>query len=127
MRPAVGGQMLWWSYGDSTCRNAENGAPCDAATVLTHSVERAYEYGWNYLEIYNADIVGLPSVIHYAHTLLAQSSPTPTPTPAPTATPTPTPYPQTHLTWRREIPSAETGRARKGLGHMCADFSISSR
>jgi hypothetical protein len=79
------------SYGDSTCRNAENGAPCDAATVLTHSVERAYEYGWNYLEIYNADIVGLPSVIHYAHTLLAQSSPTPAPTPTPTPTPGPTP------------------------------------
>jgi hypothetical protein len=35
--------------------------------VLTHSGQRAYEYGWNYLEIYNADIVGLPSVIHYAH------------------------------------------------------------
>jgi len=74
LRPAVGGQMLWFSYGDSTCRNAENGVPCDAATVLTNSVERAYEYGWNYLEIYNADIVGLPSVIHYAHGLLAQSS-----------------------------------------------------
>ena len=72
LRPAVGGQMLWWSYGDSTCHNAANGAPCDAATVLTHSVERAHDYGWNYLEIYSADIVGLPSVIHYAHGLLAQ-------------------------------------------------------
>ena len=81
LRPDVGGQMLWFSYNDSTCRNAANGAPCDAATVLTHSVERAHDYGWNYLEIYNADIMGLPSVIHYAHTLLAQSSPSPTPTP----------------------------------------------
>jgi len=71
LRPAVGGQMLWWSYGDSTCHNAENGAPCDAATVLTHSVERAHDYGWNYLEIYSADIVGLPSVIHYAHSILS--------------------------------------------------------
>jgi hypothetical protein len=77
MRPAVGGQMLWRSYSDSACHNAENGAPCDAATVLTNSVERAYEYGWNYLEIYSADIVGLTSVIHYAHMLLRQSSPTP--------------------------------------------------
>jgi hypothetical protein len=73
LRPAVGGQMLWFSYGDPTCRNAANGAPCDAATVLTHSVERAHDYGWNYLEIYSADIVGLPSVIHYAHGLLTQS------------------------------------------------------
>jgi hypothetical protein len=74
MRPAVGGQMLWWSYGDSTCRNAIGGAPCDAATVLTHSVERAHDYGWNYLEIYNADVVGLPSVIHYAHGLLTATN-----------------------------------------------------
>ena len=74
MRPSVGGQMLWWSYGDSTCRNAAGGAPCDAATVLTHSVERAHQYGWNYLEIYAADVVGLPSVIHYAHGLLAQAT-----------------------------------------------------
>ena len=77
LRPSVGGQMLWFSYNDSTCRNAANGAPCDAATVLRHSVERAHDYGWHYLEIYNADIVGLPSVIHYAHGLLAQSSLTP--------------------------------------------------
>ena len=78
LRPAVGGMMLWFSYGDDTCRNAANGAPCDAATVLTHSVERARDYGWNYLEIYNADIVGLPSVIHYAHSILS-ASPTPAP------------------------------------------------
>jgi glycosyl hydrolase family 42 (putative beta-galactosidase) len=95
MRPSVGGQMLWWSYGDSTCRNAANGAPCNAATVLTHSVERAHDYGWHYLEIYAADVVGLPSVIHYAHGLLTQSSPTPTPTP--TATPIATPYPPSNL------------------------------
>jgi Beta-galactosidase len=76
MQPSVGGQMLWWSYAELTCRNAAGGAPCDAATVLTHSVERAHQYGWNYLEIYSADIVGLPSVIHYAHGLLTQSSPT---------------------------------------------------
>jgi hypothetical protein len=97
LRPAVGGQMLWFSYGDATCRNAPAGAPCDAATVLTHSVERAHDYGWHYLEIYNADVVGLPSVIHYAHRLLAQSSPTPTPTASPSATPIPTLYPPTNL------------------------------
>jgi hypothetical protein len=89
LRPSVGGQMLWFSRGDSTCRNAANGAPCDEATVLTHSVQRAHDYGWHYLEIYNADIVGLPSVIHYAHGLLAQSSPTPTSTPTPIQTPSP--------------------------------------
>jgi hypothetical protein len=97
LRPDVGGQMLWFSYGDSTCRNAANGAPCDAATVLTHSVERAHDYGWHYLEIYNADIVGLPKVIHYAHTLLTQSSPSPTPTPASSPTPNSTPQPPTNL------------------------------
>ena len=97
LRPAVGGQMLWFSYGDSTCRNAANGAPCDAATVLTHSVERVHDYGWNYLEIYNADIVGLPSVIHYAHTLLAQSSPSPTPVPSPTPNSTPAPPTNLHV------------------------------
>jgi hypothetical protein len=102
LQPAVGGQMLWFSYGDSTCRNAANGAPCDAATVLTNSVERAYEYGWNYLEIYSADIVGLPSVIHYAHTLLTQSSPTPTPTPSPTP-PAPSPPPDFNGNHRSDI------------------------
>jgi len=75
LRPAVGGQMFWFSYGDSTCRNAENGAPCDAATVLTNSVERAYEYGWNYLEIYETDVINLPAVISYAHMILTPPNP----------------------------------------------------
>jgi hypothetical protein len=97
LRPDVGGQMLWFSYGDSTCRNAANGAPCNAATVLTNSVDRAHQYGWHYLEIYNADIVGLPSVIHYAHTLLAQSSPSPTPVPSPTPNSTPAPPTNLHV------------------------------
>ena len=88
LRPAVGGQMLWFSYNDSTCRNAANGAPCDAATVLTNSVQRARDYGWTYLEIYRADILGLPSVIHYAHNILSASG-----IPTPTATPTPVPTP----------------------------------
>jgi hypothetical protein len=90
LRPGVGGQMLWFSYGDSTCRNAANGAPCDAATVLTNSVQRARDYGWNYLEIYRADVLGLTSVIHYAHSILSASAiPMPTPSPSPTALPTP--------------------------------------
>jgi hypothetical protein len=87
LQPAVGGQMFWFAYGDTTCRDALNGAPCDAATVLTHTAERARDYGWNYLEIYRADVLGLPDVIHYAHSILSASG---TPSPSPTPTPTPT-------------------------------------
>ena len=93
-KPQVGAQMLWWVYGDNTYKM--NGRVSgDPTTILKNAVDLAHGYGLKYLEIYQADITGLPSAIHYAHGLLTQSSPTPTPTP--TATPIPTPYPPTNL------------------------------
>jgi len=78
-RPQVGGQMLWFTYGDSTYRN-NGGVPADPTSVLENAVNLAHSYGLKYLEIYTADILGLPSAVHYAHNLL---------TAVPSATPTP--------------------------------------
>jgi hypothetical protein len=75
-QPSVGGQMLWFTYNDPTYRN-NRGVPADPTTVLENAVDLAHGYGLKYLEIYQADVAGLPSVIHYAHMLLRQSSPTP--------------------------------------------------
>jgi hypothetical protein len=68
-QPEVGGQMLWFTYNDSTYRN-NGGVPADPTTVLEKAVDLAHSYGLNYLEIYQADVAGLPSAIHYAHTIL---------------------------------------------------------
>jgi hypothetical protein len=98
-QPEVGGQMLWFTYNDSTYRN-NGGVPADPTTVLENAVDLAHGYGLKYLEIYQADVAGLPSAIHYAHSIL---SATPDSLAAPTvlsATPAPTnPTAQINLTW----------------------------
>lgn len=68
-QPAVGGQMLWFTYNDPTYRN-NGGVPADPTVVLENAVDLAYGYGLKYLEIYEADVAGLPSAIHYAHSIL---------------------------------------------------------
>lgn len=84
--------MLDNVYGDSSCR--VNNGVCNyndgGAAVLTACVDAAVSYGVNYIEIYEPDVINLPTVITYARQKLA-ASPTPTPTPTPTETPTPTP------------------------------------
>jgi hypothetical protein len=79
-RPGVGGQMLWFTYNDSTYRN-NGGVQADPTTVLENAVNLAHGYGLKYLEIYTADILGLPWAVHYAHNLLT-AAPSPTPTPS---------------------------------------------
>jgi Beta-galactosidase len=68
-RPAVAAQMLWFSYGDKNYRN-NGGTPCDPATSLRSSIDTGVSYGTNYIEIYQTDIINLPTVISYAHSVL---------------------------------------------------------
>jgi hypothetical protein len=68
-RPAIGAQALWFSYGDLTYRN-NRGLPCAPATALQRMVAVSRSYGVSYLELYETDVVNLPSVVLYAHNLL---------------------------------------------------------
>ena len=68
-RPDVGGQMVYWCYGDTTYR-VNHGVPIDPSTALTTSVDKGVGYGMKYIEIYRRDIVNLPAATHYAHTAL---------------------------------------------------------
>lgn len=65
-------QMLWFSFGDATCRNIGKVAPCDAAATLRQSVDNGKAYGAKWIELYNADVANLPDVVAYAHTQLTQ-------------------------------------------------------
>lgn len=71
-RPDVAAQMLWFSYGDSTCRNNGHRSPCKAETTLRQSVATGATYGMKYIEIYEEDVLHLPDVIRYAHELLTK-------------------------------------------------------
>src|SRR6266542_3633234 len=90
-QPLVGGQMLYPAVNDPTYRD-NCGVPIDPAVALTRSVDAAVSYGEKFIEIYQTDVLNLPTAITYAHNALTE---TPTPTPSPTATPTPTPSPTT--------------------------------
>jgi hypothetical protein len=68
-RPVVAGQMLWFCYGDTTYR-MNGGVLADPATVLLNSINAGVSYGMKYMEIYQTDVVNLPSVISYAHSKL---------------------------------------------------------
>lgn len=71
-RPDVAGQMLWFSYGDPTCRNNGRQAPCDPEATLRRSIDIGLAYGMKYIEIYQADVLHLPTVIHYTHDALTK-------------------------------------------------------
>ncbi|MBA3962945.1 MAG: beta-galactosidase [Chthoniobacterales bacterium] len=81
-RPDVAGQMLAAVYGDSTFRS-NGGVPGDAATILQSTVDDSVAYGLKYLEIYERDVVSLPSVITYAHTALTGTAGSGPPAPKP--------------------------------------------
>lgn len=68
-RPAVAAQALWFSYRDSTYRN-NGGTPCDAATSLQRLVDTGAAYGVGYIELYEVDVINLPTVIAHAHSVL---------------------------------------------------------
>jgi hypothetical protein len=68
-RPDVAGQMLDASYGDSTYRN-NGGVPADPGTVLDSCFIRSVTYGLNYLEVYQTDVLNLPSTIGYGSQLV---------------------------------------------------------
>ena len=70
--PDVAGQMLWYSYGDPTCRNNGGRAPCDPEATLRRAVDVGLAYRMKYVEIYEQDVLHLPGVIRYAHDALAK-------------------------------------------------------
>jgi uncharacterized repeat protein (TIGR01451 family) len=90
-QPLVAGQMLYPCVNDPTYR-VNCGVPIDPAAALREAVDAAVSYGEKFIEIYQTDVLNLPTAIAYAHNVLI-ATPTPTPTPSPTATPTATPTP----------------------------------
>lgn len=64
--------MLWYSYGDPTCRNNGGRAPCDPAATLRRAVDVGLAYNMKYIEIYEQDVLHLSGVIRYAHDALAK-------------------------------------------------------
>jgi hypothetical protein len=71
-RPDVAGQMLWYSYGDPTCRNNGRKTPCDPEATLRRAIDIGLAYQMKYIEIYEQDVLHLPSVIRYAHDSLVK-------------------------------------------------------
>ncbi len=69
-RPDVGAQMVYWCFDDPTYR-VNGGVPGKPAKVLTKCVDAAVSYEVNYIEIYQKDVINLPTVISYAKTQLA--------------------------------------------------------
>jgi hypothetical protein len=90
-RPDIGGQMLWNCSGDTSYRN-NAGVPEEAAVILHKSVNLGVGYGMNYIEIYQIDVLNLPTEIAYAHNVLLGLAP-----PSETAPPLVTPKPPTGL------------------------------
>jgi glycosyl hydrolase family 42 (putative beta-galactosidase) len=68
-RPDVGAQMVYWCFDDPTYR-VNGGEPGKPSKVLTECVDAAVSYELNYIEIYQKDVINLPSVIDYAKTQL---------------------------------------------------------
>ncbi|HYZ73028.1 MAG TPA: beta-galactosidase [Chthoniobacterales bacterium] len=71
-RPDIAGQMLWFTYGDPTCRNNGRQKPCDPEATLKKSVDIGVAYGMRFIEIYQRDVTSLPAVIRYAHEALTK-------------------------------------------------------
>jgi hypothetical protein len=64
--------MLWYSYGDPTCRNNGRKTPCDPEATLRRAIDIGLAYQMKYIEIYEQDVLHLPSVIRYAHDSLVK-------------------------------------------------------
>lgn len=79
-QPDVGGQMLWSTAGDTTYRN-NGGIVADDSIVLHNSVNDGAAYGMRFIEIYQIDVINLPTEIAYAHSLLTGEIP-PSPPPS---------------------------------------------
>lgn len=71
-RPDIAAQMLWFSYGDPTCRNNGGQKPCDPEATLKKAVDIGVSYGVRFIEIYQRDVINLPAVIRYAHEALTK-------------------------------------------------------
>jgi hypothetical protein len=71
-RSDVAGQMLWYSYGDPTCRNNGGNTPCDPEATLRRAIDIGLAYQMKYIEIYEQDVLHLPAVIRYAHDSLVK-------------------------------------------------------
>jgi hypothetical protein len=71
-RGYIAGQMLWFTYGDPTCRNNGGQRPCDPDATLRRAIDTGVSYGMRYLEIYRQDVINLPSEIQYAHEVLTR-------------------------------------------------------
>ncbi len=68
-QPDVAGQMVYQCEGDPNYR-VNGGVPIDPATALTLAVKKGASYGMNYIEVYQSDVIGLPTVITYARAAL---------------------------------------------------------
>ncbi len=89
-RPDIGAQMLDNCYDDSTYR-VNRGVAGDPATILHQSVNTGAGYEVKFIEIYQLDVLNLPSEIIYAHNVLLGLQPpsaTPPPLPPPPKAPT---------------------------------------
>lgn len=68
-RPHLTAQMLWFCYGDKTYR-MNGGIAADPSTVLVEAVQAGADYGTQYQEFYECDVVNLPTAIARAHAIL---------------------------------------------------------
>ncbi len=68
-QPDVGGQMVFQCINDPTYR-VNNGVPIDPSLALKLSLQSAASYNEKFVEVYQIDVVGLPSVIAQAKRIL---------------------------------------------------------
>ena len=68
-RPYTCAQMLWHVYGD-THYYMNGGVAGDPATILTKAINIGVGYQNRYQEIYQIDVINLPGVITYAHSVI---------------------------------------------------------
>jgi hypothetical protein len=68
-RPYTCAQMLWHVYGDNHYY-MNGGVAGNPATILTKAVNIGISYQNRYQEIYQIDVINLPSVITYAHSVI---------------------------------------------------------
>jgi hypothetical protein len=67
--PYTCAQMLWYVHGDRNYR-MNGGVAGNPATILTNAVDIGVGYQNRYQEIYQIDVINLPGVITYAHSVI---------------------------------------------------------